>query len=543
MTDIQTIKTKPYLDQKPGTSGLRKRVSVFQQEHYLANFVQSIFDTLPQLSGGKLVLGGDGRYFNDEAVQIILSIATANGVAEVILGKNAILSTPAVSHLIRKYDCDGGFVLSASHNPAGENGDFGIKFNIQNGGSAPTSITDAIYARSQIIAEYKTTHGAIDVSIIGSQQLGDMIVTVIDPVTDFAELMEKLFDFRSIRNHLKTDFTLAFDALHAVTGPYAEEIFGKRLGAPTEHLFNTTPLPDFGGGHPDPNPVYAKPLFDLMYSDKAASLGAASDGDGDRYIVLGPNIYVSPSDSLAIIAANAHLTPGCADGVKGVARSMPTSRAVDEVAKQLSIPSFETPTGWKYFCNLLDAGQITICGEESAGTSSDHIREKDGIWAILMWLNIIAVRGETVEDIVHSHWKKFGRHYYTRHDYEGVETSRAETVMASLRNRLSELSGQSWHGETVTSADSFSYTDPVDGSVAENQGLRVFFESGSRFVMRLSGTGTQGATLRLYLEAYAAADDDHTRDVSDATAALAQIADELTDLKVTLHRDAPTVIS
>ncbi len=543
MGSFKQTQTTPYTDQKPGTSGLRKRVSVFQQENYLENFVQSVFSTLPQLIGGKIVLGGDGRYLNNHAIQIILRIASANGVAEVLLGQDGILSTPACSHLIRKHGCNGGFVLSASHNPAGENGDFGIKFNVENGGPAGTSITDAIFEFSKSISSYKINEGQIDTSLIGTQKLEGMTVTVIDPVADFADLMESLFDFNAIRSLLASGFTLAFDAMHAVTGPYAKTIFGTRLGLPLENLLNAVPLPDFGGGHPDPNPVYAKSLFDLMYGLQSPDFGAASDGDGDRYIVLGSKFYVSPSDSLAIIAANAHLTPGYKDGITGVARSMPTSRAADMVAEHLKIPSFETPTGWKYFGNLLETGQITICGEESAGTSSDHIREKDGLWAILMWLNIIAVRKQSVEDITRQHWKQFGRHYYTRHDYEAVKKSKAEAVMNTLRESLPDLTGQQLLGETVKNADSFNYIDPVDGSVAKNQGLRVFFESGARFVMRLSGTGTEGATLRLYLESYVGPDGNHNLDLAQATSALAQIADELTHLKKTVNRDRPTVIS
>jgi len=397
MPKIHTIETTPYDDQKPGTSGLRKSVKTFQQKNYLANFVQSIFNAIPDLSGGKIIVGGDGRFYNDEAVHIILGIAAANGIKEVIIGKNAILSTPAVSHLVRKFKCDGGMVLSASHNPAGETGDFGIKFNINNGGAAPTSVTEKIYDISRSISSFTMVDGQVDISETGVQTLGDMTVTIIDPVADFADLMETLFDFQAIKDLLSSGFKIAFDALNAVTGPYAVEIFETRLGVTAEGLHNINPLPDFGGGHPDPNPVHAKELFDLMFGDSAPDFGAASDGDGDRYIVLGPKFYVSPSDSVAILAANAHLTPGYKSGIKGVARSMPTSRAVDKVAEALGITSYETPTGWKYFCNLLEAGRISICGEESAGTSSDHIREKDGLWAILMWLNILAVRGESVD--------------------------------------------------------------------------------------------------------------------------------------------------
>jgi len=537
------ITTSPYMDQKPGTSGLRKQVSVFQQDHYLENFVQSIFETIPALHGGRIVLGGDGRYHNDHAVQIILRMAAANGVTEMIVGRDGILSTPAVSHLIRKHGLDGGFVLSASHNPGGPKGDFGIKFNMENGGPAPTSITDAVFELSKNITRYQILDGEIDTSQTGTQKIGKMKVTIIDPVSEFADFMEELFDFSAIKLIISTGFTLSFDALHAVTGPYAREIFVERLGLPLESIRNAIPLPDFGGGHPDPNPVYAKPLFDHMFGPNASDFGAASDGDGDRYIVLGPNIYVSPSDSLAIIAANAHYAPGYKNGISGIARSMPTSRAADVVANGLGVPSFETPTGWKYFGNLLEAGKITICGEESAGTSSDHIREKDGLWAVLMWLNILAARDETVDSVVKGHWRKYGRHYYTRHDYEAVEKDKAEAVMGALSSKLSTLVGQTLQGETVTSADSFTYHDPVDCSVAENQGLRVLFESGSRLVMRLSGTGTKGATLRVYLESYVPPNGSHDRPVAEATQIMAQIAEDLTNLKATLERDSPSVIS
>ncbi|GGX59037.1 alpha-D-glucose phosphate-specific phosphoglucomutase [Litorimonas cladophorae] len=543
MDAFHTIPTTPYEDQKPGTSGLRKRVTDFKQPHYLENFVQSIFDTVRDFRGGKILLGGDGRYFNDEAVQIILRMSSANGVSEVILGKNAILSTPAASHLIRKYHLNGGLVLSASHNPAGQNGDFGVKLNLETGGPAPTSVTDAIFARSQTLSHYRIADGNIDTSRIGTQNLGDMRVTVVDPVEDFAEFMEELFDFSAIKALIESGFSIAFDAMSAVTGPYATEIFGNRLGVSHDQLYNTRPLPDFGGAHPDPNPVHANALFDRMFGPNPPDFGAASDGDGDRYIALGPHFYVSPSDCLAVIAANAHLAPGYKDGIKGIARSMPTGRAADNVAAHLNIPIYETPTGWKYFGNLMDAGRITICGEESASTSSDHIREKDGLWGVLMWLNIIAAKGESVEAIVRAHWRQFGRHYYTRHDYEEVDKASAESIIATLHGQLETLTGRSLQGETIEVADSFTYTDPVDGTVTKNQGLRVFFESGSRLVMRLSGTGTKGATLRIYLERYVGPEGDHDIDLAEATAGLAMIADTLTDLKQTLNRDAPSVIS
>lgn len=540
MTDIQTIR---YDDQKPGTSGLRKKVTVFSQPHYLENFVQAIFDCQPELTGGLLILGGDGRFYNDVAIQTILRIAAANGVSKTMVGKDGILSTPALSNMIRQYGAVGGLVLSASHNPGGPDGDFGIKYNIDNGGPAPTSLTDAVFARTTVMQSYKSVDGAVDLSVLGESQLGAMVVSVFDPVTDYAELMETLFDFAAIRDYLATDLSMIFDAMHAVTGPYAHEIFARRLGVSKDALMNAIPLPDFGGGHPDPNPVYAKDLFARMFGEDAPGFGAASDGDGDRNIVLGRGVYVSPSDSLAVIAANAHLAPAYKDGIRGVARSMPTSRAADVVAEAMGIASFETPTGWKYFGNLLDAGQITVCGEESAGTSSDHVREKDGLWAVLMWLNILAVRRQSVADVLTDHWATYGRHYYSRHDYEAVAADKAQAVMARLESQLTELPGTTLHGETIAAADSFTYHDPIDGSVAKNQGLRVMFESGARFVMRLSGTGTAGATLRLYLEAYEPKDGVHDADLAQRLAPIAAIADELTDLRQTVARDAPSVVS
>jgi phosphoglucomutase len=540
MSDIQTIR---YDEQKAGTSGLRKKVTVFSQPHYLENFVQAIFDCQPELTGGLLILGGDGRFYNDVAIQTILRIAAANGVAKTMVGKDGILSTPAVSNMIRQYGAVGGLVLSASHNPGGPDGDFGIKYNVSNGGPAPTSLTDAVFARTTVMQSYKTVDGTVDLTALGESQLGAMVVSVFDPVTDYAELMESLFDFAAIREYLSTDLSMIFDAMHAVTGPYAVEIFNRRLGVSRDALMNATPLPDFGGGHPDPNPVYAKDLFDLMFGNDAPGFGAASDGDGDRNIVLGRGVYVSPSDSLAVIVANAHLAPAYNDRIVGVARSMPTSRAADVVAKAMGIEAHETPTGWKYFGNLLDAGRITICGEESAGTSSDHVREKDGLWAVLMWLNILTVRRQSVAEVLAEHWATYGRHFYSRHDYEAVAADKAEAVMARLESQLAHLPGTTLHGETISAADSFTYTDPIDGSVATNQGLRVMFESGARFVMRLSGTGTAGATLRLYLEAYEPKDGVHDTDVAERLAVIAAIADEVTGLRVTVERDGPSVVS
>ena len=541
---MTTHSTTPYEGQKPGTSGLRKQVTVFQQPRYLENFVQSIFDCVANLRGGTLIVGGDGRYYNDTAIQIILRMAAANGVAKVRVGQNGLFSTPAVSNLIRISGAQGGIILSASHNPGGPNGDFGIKFNGENGGSAVESVTQAIFQRSlEIETYYAVESGDIDLSVLGETKVGDMQVEIIDPVTDYVALMETLFDFEKIKAMIAGGFQICFDGMHAVTGPYATAAFIDRLGAPANALMNVEPSETFGGGHPDPNPVYAKALFDTMFSDDAPDFGAASDGDGDRNIVLGKGIYVSPSDSLAILTANVHLAPGYKDGISGVARSMPTSRAADLVAKKLGVEAFETPTGWKFFGNLLDAGRITLCGEESAGAGSDHVREKDGLWAILAWLNIVAARGLPVADIVRDHWATYGRHYYSRHDYEAIDAAKAQAVMDGLNAKLPELKGQSFGGETVSMADNFAYTDPVDGSVSKNQGLRVEFESGSRFVMRLSGTGTVGATLRLYLEQYVPPGGDHNADLQDTLKGLATIADDLTKLRTLTGRDAPSVVS
>lgn len=537
------VKTTPFDGQKPGTSGLRKKVSVFQKPNYLENFVQSIFDSVSNLKSGTLILGGDGRFYNEIAIQIILRIASANGVAKTIVGQNGLFSTPAVSNLIRINEAAGGIVLSASHNPAGPEGDFGIKFNGDNGGPAPEAVTEAIFERTQHIDQYKIAKGNdINLSDIGDTHLGEMAVKIIDPVADYLKMMEDIFDFDAIKNLLEGK-QICFDAMHAITGPYAKAIFCERLGLPENCIINGVPLPDFGGGHPDPNPVYARDLFNTMFSKDAPFFGAASDGDGDRNIVLGPNIYISPSDSLAVLAANATDVPGYKNGIPGVARSMPTSRAVDVVAKDLGIEYFETPTGWKFFGNLLDAGRIALCGEESAGASSDHIREKDGLWAILMWLNILAARHQSVKDVISDHWLTYGRHYYSRHDYEGVEKEKAEAVMSGLSEKLENLVGKTFQGETVSKADNFSYHDPIDNSVSHNQGLRVEFESGSRFVVRLSGTGTVGATLRLYLEKYEPKDGDLEQDVQTALRAMAEIAEEIAAIKTTIGRPQPSLIS
>ncbi len=542
---ISTVTTKPYADQKPGTSGLRKKVPVFQQENYAENFIQSIFDSLDGFEGKTLVIGGDGRFYNREVIQKALKMAAANGFGKVLVGQGGILSTPAASHVIRKYKAFGGIVLSASHNPGGPTEDFGIKYNIGNGGPAPEKITDAIYARSKVIDSYKTVNAAdIDLDKVGTFELAGMKVAVIDPVADYAELMESLFDFNAIRNMFGLGFRMVFDAMSAVTGPYAKDIIEGRLGAPDGTVRNFIPLPDFGGHHPDPNLVHAKELYDEMMSGGGApDFGAASDGDGDRNLVIGKGIFVTPSDSLAILAANAHLAPGYSGGIAGIARSMPTSAAADRVAEKLGIGIYETPTGWKFFGNLLDAGKVTICGEESAGTGSNHVREKDGLWAVLLWLNILAVRGESVTDIVHQHWATYGRNYYSRHDYEGVDTERANGLVAMLRDKLATLPGTRVGDLTVAAADDFSYHDPVDHSVSNNQGIRVLFEGGSRVVFRLSGTGTSGATLRVYIERYEPDASRHDIETQVALADLIAAAETLAEIKSRTAFDEPTVIT
>ncbi len=541
---VQTIATTAFTDQKPGTSGLRKRVPVFQQPHYLENFVQSIFDTIAAPAGSTLVVGGDGRYYNREAIQIILKMAAANGFGRVLVGQGGILSTPAASCVIRKYQTYGGIILSASHNPGGPEGDFGIKYNGNNGGPATESVTEAIFARSKQIANYRILDAAdVALDLIGESTLGGMTVSVIDPVADYAELMGSLFDFSAIRALLAGGFRLKFDAMHAVTGPYAREILVNRLGAPADSVMNAVPLPDFGNGHPDPNLTYAHELVEIVYGKDAPDFGAASDGDGDRNMILGKGFFVNPSDSLALLAANATLAPGYRQGLAGIARSMPTSAAADRVAQALGIPCYETPTGWKFFGNLMDAGKVTLCGEESFGTGSDHVREKDGLWAVLFWLNILAVRQQPVETIVREHWAKYGRNVYSRHDYEGLPTDAANAIMALLKAGFATLPGCQLGSYTVKLADDFSYTDPVDGSVSTGQGVRILFEDGSRIVFRLSGTGTEGATLRIYLESFEPDVSKHHLDAQDALAELIGIALQLTELRQRTGREAPTVIT
>ncbi len=539
------VTTTPVAGQRPGTSGLRKSVQVFRQLGYLENFVQSLFDVLERHEGATLVVGGDGRYFNDRAIQTVLRLAAANGFGRVLVGQGGILSTPAASAVIRSRQAYGGIVLSASHNPGGPEGDFGIKYNAGNGGPAPEALTEAVYRRTQTIDRYFSVESSdVDLGTLGTTEVGGMAVEVIDPVATHADLMETLFDFGAIRRLLGSgDFRMRFDAMHAVTGPYAHEVFVKRLGAPEASVVNGAPLPDFGGGHPDPNPTYAAELVAAMFDDDAPDFGAASDGDGDRNMIVGRRFIVTPSDSLAVLAANAQLVPGYAAGLKGVARSMPTSAAVDAVAAALGIPCFETPTGWKFFGNLLDAGRITLCGEESAGTGSDHVREKDGLWAVLFWLNVLAVRGESVEAIVRDHWRRFGRHVYSRHDYEGVDTAAANALMARLRDALPGLPGKTFGPGTVTLADDFAYTDPVDGSVTTGQGLRIGFDNGSRIVFRLSGTGTAGATLRVYLERFEADVQRHGIDAQQALAGLIATAEQLAGIAATTGRSQPTVVT
>jgi len=541
---IKTIETTPYADQKPGTSGLRKRVTVYQQPNYVENYIQAIFDSLEGFEGQTLVIGGDGRYYNDVAIQTAIKIAAANGFGRVLVGQGGLLSTPAASHVIRHHKAFGGLVLSASHNPGGPDGDFGIKYNVSNGGPAPEKITDAVFARTKVITSYKISDaGDIDLLTLGTRNVDGMTVEVIDPVADYAALMETLFDFEAIRALFASGFRMKYDALHAITGPYATAILEGRLGAPKGTVVNGVPSPDFGGGHPDPNLVYCKDLYDELMSADGPDFGAASDGDGDRNLIIGRGRFVTPSDSLALLAANAHLAPGYRDGIAGIARSMPTSAAADRVAEKLGIEMHETPTGWKFFGNLLDAGRVTICGEESAGTGSNHVREKDGLWAVLLWLNILAVRKQSINDIVTEHWATYGRNYYTRHDYEEVDAGIANQLMDDLRASLPSLPGKSFDEIKIAYADDFTYHDPIDGSVSGRQGVRIGFEDGSRIVVRLSGTGTVGATLRVYLESYEAVGGRHDLETQTALASLIETAETLTQIKKRTGRSEPSVIT
>jgi phosphoglucomutase len=542
---IRTVSTTPFIDQNPGTSGLRKAVTVFQQPNYLENFIQSILDSLDESKGQTLVLGGDGRYYNCQSIQIILKIAAANGIGRILVGCNGILSTPAASAVIRKYKALGGIILSASHNPGGPNGDFGVKYNVTNGGPAPEKVTNIIFERTKTISEYKIFDSAdIKLDRPGSFTLGTMEVEVIDSITPYLELMQTLFDFDKIKTLLSSgNFRMCMDSLHAVTGPYARALFEKCLGAPEGTVKNGTPLEDFGGCHPDPNLVYAHDLVEILFGENAPDFGAASDGDGDRNMILGRNFFVTPSDSLAILTANAKLVPGYKDGLAGVARSMPTSTAVDRVAKKLGIDCYETPTGWKFFGNLLDAGKVTLCGEESFGTSSNHIREKDGLWAVLFWLNILAVRNKSVQAIVKEHWEEYGRNYYSRHDYEEVKSKPANELMNQLRSMVGNLKGKKYGDYTVAYADDFSYSDPIDSSVSQKQGVRIGFTDGSRIVFRLSGTGTKGATLRVYIESYEPNASQHNIETQQALKPLIQLADEIAKIKEFTGRDKPTVIT
>ena len=536
--------TTPFEGQKPGTSGLRKKVPVFQQPNYAENFIQSVFDSVERDEGSTLVIGGDGRFHNRVVIQQAIRMAAANGYGRVLVGQGGILSTPAASNLIRRYGASGGLILSASHNPGGPDGDFGIKYNIANGGPAPEAVTDAIFHRTATIDRWFGADAPdIDLDSVGTADVGGMTVEVVDSVADYAALMESLFDFAAIRNAVADGFTIAFDAMSAVTGPYAKEIIERRLGLPAGTVWNAEPLEDFGGHHPDPNPVHAKQLYDHMMGPDAPDFGAASDGDGDRNLIIGKGIFVTPSDSLAMLAANAHLVPAYRDGLSGIARSMPTSGAADRVAKALGIPCFETPTGWKFFGNLLDADMATICGEESAGTGSNHVREKDGLWAVLFWLNILAVRRIPVAQLAREHWARFGRNYYARHDYEAIEAARADQLMAQLKASLAGLPGRRSGDLTVEAADDFSYTDPVDGSVSSNQGVRIFFEGGSRIVFRLSGTGTEGATLRVYLERYEGPDGRLEGSTADMLSELTEAADAIAGISVHTGRTAPDVVT
>jgi len=561
MADIQTITTKPHSGQKPGTSGLRKRVKVFQQEHYTENFIQATLTAMPGGPEGKtLVVGGDGRYFSPEAVQIILQLSAGNGIKHIILGKDSILSTPAVSALIRSKKTDGGILLTASHNPGGPDNDFGIKFNISNGGPAPEEVTNRIHKITETISEYKLVKlPDLDLSKVGEFTHGPLKVTIVDPVTDYLALLKEIFDFDMIKNWLHTTSPkpkVLFDALNGVTGPYGRAIFVEELGLSEDSIQNCVPLPDFGGSHPDPNLTYAHELVERVERENI-EFGAASDGDGDRNMIYGKGAFVTPSDSVAIIADWAEKAiPYFKGGVKGLARSMPTSGAIDIVAKEKGLECFEVPTGWKFFGNLMDAGRLSICGEESFGTGSDHIREKDGVWAVVAWLSILAAankekEGSGINDILMQHWTKYGRSFFSRYDYEEVESAGAEEMMEHLRKQFSDskFAGSSLKSTTsdssftVDHADDFSYTDPIDGSVSTKQGLFIKFTDGSRIIFRLSGTGSSGATVRLYVERYSKVESEYGLDAQDGLKPLIEVALEVSKLKEFTGREKPTVIT
>jgi len=543
-TQRQVQLEAPFTDQKPGTSGLRKSSHQFEQPHYLESFIEASFRTLPGMKSGTLVLGGDGRYGNLRAIDVILRMGAAHGLQKVIVTTGGILSTPAASNLIRQRQAIGGIILSASHNPGGPDGDFGVKVNGANGGPTPASFTDAVYDCSKTLESYSIVDApAISLQAPGHHTIGEMLVEVIDGVDDFVLLMKQLFDFESISALIRNDFPLAFDAMHAVTGPYAKTLLEEDLGAPAGSVRNGTPLEDFGGGHPDPNLTYAHELADILMNGDAYQFGAACDGDGDRNMILGNRCFVNPSDSLAVLTANATLAPGYASGLAGVARSMPTSAAVDVVAKDLGIKCFETPTGWKFFGNLLDAGDITLCGEESFGTGSNHVREKDGLWAVLFWLQILAKRRCSVAEIMTEHWKRYGRHYYSRHDYEAVASEAAHGLYDRLETMLPSLIDQPFAGRSISTADNFSYTDPVDKSTTKGQGLRILLDDGSRVVLRLSGTGTKGATLRVYLESYVPTTGDLAQDPQVALGEMIEAINQLAEITERTGMDRPTVIT
>ena len=541
---VTTVATTPFEGQRPGTSGLRKKVEVFQQAHYLENFVQSVFDSLEGFRGKTLVVGGDGRYHNRQAIQTILKMAAANGFGRILVGRGGILSTPAASCIIRKHEAFGGLILSASHNPGGPGHDFGIKYNANNGGPAPEKVTEAIFRRTQAIGEYRILE-APDLALdqLGKTSLGECRIEVVDPIADYQELMARLFDFERIAALFRSGYRIRFDAMCAVTGPYARVILEKALGAPAGSVVNGEPLEDFGGLHPDPNPIYAKELYDLMMGPDAPDFGAASDGDGDRNMILGRHCYVTPSDSLAVLAAKAELAPGYAKGLAGIARSMPTSRAADRVALAKGIACYETPTGWKFFGNLMDAGKVSLCGEESFGTGSDHVREKDGLWAVLLWLDILATRRQPVADLLRAHWREYGRNYYSRHDYDEIDAEAAAKLTDDLRAKLPGLRGERLGDLAVEHADDFSYTDPIDGSISTRQGIRILFEGGARIVYRLSGTGTSGATLRVYLERFEPDPERHDQETRAALAPLIALADHLAGIRARTGRTAPSVIT